>query len=108
MATGVISEEAIAARSIIDSCFAKLPYDGRFHSVSLQKFGCKTGIDKNVKQFEFVLPRLDPPNVYIFRDVLIQFDLILQKSDGSPIPTEKKVGPIADPIGGLIESLIVS
>lgn len=108
MATGVISEEAIASRNVIDSCFAKLPYDGRFHSVSIQKFGCKTGIGPNVKQFEFVLPRLDPPNVYIFRDVLIQFELILQKADGTAITKTKKVGPIADPLGGLIDSLTVS
>lgn len=107
MATAVVSEPTLPARNIIDSCFLKLPNDNRYHSVTLQKFGCKTGIDENTKQFEFALQRLDPPNVYIFKECLIQFDIVLTKADGTKIDKTKKVGPIADPLGGLIDSMKV-
>lgn len=108
MATASVSEPSFPSRNIIDSCFLKLPSDNRYHSVTMQKYGCKTGIDENTKQFEFVLQRLDPPNVYIFKDTLIQFDLVLSKSDGTKIPATAKVAPITDPLGGLIDSLSLS
>ncbi|EPS61675.1 hypothetical protein M569_13121 [Genlisea aurea] len=107
MATGTITEPGVPALSVIDNCFVDLPYDMRYHNVTMQQFGCKTGLDEHTKQYEFLLQRLNPPNCYIFRDALIQFDVVLCKADGKPPDKNRMVAPCADPVGGLIDSMIL-
>ncbi|EPS64614.1 hypothetical protein M569_10165 [Genlisea aurea] len=68
--------------SVIDNCFWQLPDDKPYNN--------------------------RPQNCYLFRDALIRFDVVLEKADGTPPDKNKMVGPIADPVGGLIDSMFLT
>ena len=63
---GLLQEsKTIPSISYVDRYFSSLPSDARFGSVIWNRIVPVNGSGRELKTFSFVLPKMDPPNVYL-------------------------------------------
>jgi hypothetical protein len=95
------------ATDAINDLFAYLPDDTRFYKVCTQRFDPITEIinsESPTSEVKFVLPKLYYPQCYLLNQCLIYITSVIQKSDGTALPTTSKIFPINNALHSVIRT----
>lgn len=69
--------KTIPSISYVDRFFSELPNDARFGSVSWVKKSPMNGADRKLTTFDFLLPPMGEPNVYLVKIYYIHYFIFL-------------------------------
>lgn len=109
-ATGISTESAtFPSSSFVENLFTDFPTDARFSQVVTQKVVPVSALDSGSKKIEFVLPRLQSPNVYFISKVMLECTVVITKKDGT-LPTlgnSVLVAPVNNMLSSLFESVSI-